>query len=231
MNNKDIVIGMKVVPHSKSVGCSLDTCEVYKEMVRQKQPFLYITGRDSDLNNIWLLGNNQIDDCSKFGYYKDSDFVKYDEEYEYHRIWEFLEGIRNSVNSAIIDKMEDAFNVTKEISNTNRGIYKITDLDGKTLEMDILKNKESTVVIGKDILDGVQYLICVADNKEIENNLKNNLLLLDCSSIFKLTDLSGKTLKMKITKNERCIIVIGIDIVDGTQYVIDSIYNEMKRWR
>jgi hypothetical protein len=43
MLNKNITIGMKVVPHDKTAGASgLETSTVWKEAKKSKQPYLYV---------------------------------------------------------------------------------------------------------------------------------------------------------------------------------------------
>jgi len=47
MKDNDVKIGMKVVPHSKTVlnSCNLDDCQLWKNARRNKQPYLFVVNK------------------------------------------------------------------------------------------------------------------------------------------------------------------------------------------
>ena len=78
MKNEDVKVGMKVVPHSKTVPGWGSLAES-QELIRAKkhaQPYLYVTGYDhSDM--AWALG--EFEDALNGDYFNASDFEPYQE--------------------------------------------------------------------------------------------------------------------------------------------------------
>jgi hypothetical protein len=72
MLDKDVVIGMKVVPHSKSRGhISFGNCVWNK--VKDKQGYLYVVSYE------WGLSDKKVDDDGDVDYFSSSDFEPYEE--------------------------------------------------------------------------------------------------------------------------------------------------------
>lgn len=86
MDKNNVQIGMKVVPKSKSVGCSLEDAGVYKEMKRKKQPFLYVTHQhamDKEIGSDRFLLSDNVTDISCCGdYFKSLDFEPYVDKWD-----------------------------------------------------------------------------------------------------------------------------------------------------
>lgn len=83
MNRTDVVIGMKVVPHKKSIGISLRQSNAYKAMKSIHQPFLYVAhqhAQDRDVSDKFMLTDDkrQIYICGD--YFLCSDFEPYIEK-------------------------------------------------------------------------------------------------------------------------------------------------------
>jgi len=79
MKLKDVKVGMKVVPHSKTEGyCNLDKCELYRRAKERGQPFLYVTGIDdmSDVGTVVILSDTN-EKLGEGNYYKAEDFEPY----------------------------------------------------------------------------------------------------------------------------------------------------------
>lgn len=81
MKREDVVIGMKVVPHSKSVGCPFNLSNAHLGMVLKDQEFLYVTHQHAgevSKSDRFLLS----DEDTRFigDYYLCSDFEPYEEE-------------------------------------------------------------------------------------------------------------------------------------------------------
>jgi len=74
MKDKDVRIGMKVVPHDKTVYSveGLETSNEWKKAKAKKQRFLYITGKRYDF---YVLNTNENDPTGDF--FNVSDFEPY----------------------------------------------------------------------------------------------------------------------------------------------------------
>ena len=75
MKNKDVVIGMKVVPTRKTMFPPLSGSKMWNRAKLSYQPYLYVDSYDVKLN-AWVLVFNV--NSSVFGdYFKAKDFVEY----------------------------------------------------------------------------------------------------------------------------------------------------------
>ena len=73
MKHEDVKIGMKVVPHDKTVGISL----AIHDMSTDKKDFMYVT-RENETLGAWVLNN---DGDSAWGdFFNASDFEPYEEK-------------------------------------------------------------------------------------------------------------------------------------------------------
>jgi hypothetical protein len=79
MKKEDIIIGIKVVPHDKTVDedyyGGLDKSNVWKRAQENDQPYLYLVGY-SELDNAYILNNKNIYDGDFFNI---EDFEPYNE--------------------------------------------------------------------------------------------------------------------------------------------------------
>jgi len=71
MKEKDVVVGMKVVPHSKSVVGNLSTSNVWNYWGGKEQGYLYVNGKDREG---WFLSVNKE---LNGDYFLASDFEPY----------------------------------------------------------------------------------------------------------------------------------------------------------
>jgi hypothetical protein len=79
MENKDVKVGMKVVPHSKSIFKSLSDSMWNPE----SQSYLYVTGKDK---NGWTL-NIYDDEDNNGDYFLAEDFEPYEEQKEEEKVY------------------------------------------------------------------------------------------------------------------------------------------------
>jgi len=80
MKREDVIIGMKVIPHKKSVGCSLNFSNAYIEMKASKQEFLYVAHQHADevgKSDRFLLSNDETNMYLCGDYFLCSDFEEY----------------------------------------------------------------------------------------------------------------------------------------------------------
>ena len=80
MNNEDVKIGMKVVPHAKSgcggFGTNLAYSVVWAKAQSIQQPYLFVTGR----SGCWLLNETYREGMIMDGdFFQASDFKPYEE--------------------------------------------------------------------------------------------------------------------------------------------------------
>jgi hypothetical protein len=85
MQNKNVHIGLQVVPHSKTVvmGSCVGTLEndsnAWKSALSKNQPFLYVTGWDR-FQSCWLLNETYTEGTTPEGdYFNGCDFMPYEE--------------------------------------------------------------------------------------------------------------------------------------------------------
>ena len=79
MNVKDVVIGMKVVPHDKTTGVSLENSSVWKR-AQEDQKFLYVAKKRLE-NGRYIFILNELDENFADGdFYCASDFEPYEEK-------------------------------------------------------------------------------------------------------------------------------------------------------
>lgn len=83
MKNEDVTFGMKVVPHSKSIWCSLKESIQWENAFKNKQNFLYVANYDNDEES-WILCTNYpelVDNEFYDGdFFLSEDFELYQEE-------------------------------------------------------------------------------------------------------------------------------------------------------
>ena len=79
MNVKDVVLGMKVVPHDKTTGVSLEYSEVWKR-AQKEQKFLYVTGKRIEKGHYIFMLNDKITDIAEGDFYCARDFEPYEEK-------------------------------------------------------------------------------------------------------------------------------------------------------
>lgn len=76
MNRDDVQLGIKVVPHGKSLGCGLSQSGEYKRMVDKRQKFLYVVHQHMNDKIIGidrlLLSSDEKALCGD--YFKSTDF-------------------------------------------------------------------------------------------------------------------------------------------------------------
>jgi hypothetical protein len=72
MKNKDVKSGMKVVPHSKSIGCSFEKSSVWEDALVRDQPYLYVSHMG---DGAWLLSDQENDYA--WDYFNAKDFEPY----------------------------------------------------------------------------------------------------------------------------------------------------------
>lgn len=75
MKKEQVKIGMKVVPHQKTVfpSLSLEDSTVWKEAIKINQKYLYVVGWESGFNAFVLNTNEELDG----DYFKPEDFEQY----------------------------------------------------------------------------------------------------------------------------------------------------------
>lgn len=80
MNRSDVVIGMKVVPHAKTIGKPLHLSSAYNDAKAKNQQFLYVAHQHADdigRSDRFLLSDDDIRFCGD--YFMCSDFEEYKE--------------------------------------------------------------------------------------------------------------------------------------------------------
>lgn len=73
MKIEDVKIGMKVVPHSKSIGCSLSSSREIRLAKNKNQPYLYVIDIDSDSDIVLNCNTRAVGG----DYFRTSDFEVY----------------------------------------------------------------------------------------------------------------------------------------------------------
>ena len=79
MNVKDVVIGMKVVPHDKTTGVSLEYSGVWKT-AQKEQKFLYVVKKHLEKGHYIFMLNDKITGIAGGDFYCASDFEPYEEK-------------------------------------------------------------------------------------------------------------------------------------------------------
>jgi hypothetical protein len=60
MKNKNVVVGMKVVPHDKTIYGPLNSSNAWKQAIENKQGFLYVVEFEPDRDrDAWVLSVNK----------------------------------------------------------------------------------------------------------------------------------------------------------------------------
>lgn len=80
MKSRDVVIGMKVVPHSKSDSrLGLDGSVVWNRAKEMNQPYLYVHGWNSDYK-VWFLAEIPYSRLCTGDFFLSKDFEPYVED-------------------------------------------------------------------------------------------------------------------------------------------------------
>ena len=113
MLDKDVQIGMKVVPHRKTACLEgLGDSVVWNNALDNGMNFLYIAGYDDGFN-CWILNDSSVESGD---YFNASDFEPYEEEYRtiYKNITieEFLE--KTDISKPLISIIADKLRYSKE---------------------------------------------------------------------------------------------------------------------
>lgn len=150
MRKEDVKIGMKVVPHGKTVGFSLDESNSWRTCKRNKQKFLYVTNIRGDI----VFLNNQ-NNTGNGDYFRPEDFEPYTEmKYKVGdrvKIRRDLQLDQRYNDCFYIDSMDVHKGKETTIKSINEymGFYKLDLDDGYMWTDDMLEKAEEVCKEGK----------------------------------------------------------------------------------
>ena len=143
MRLEDVKVGMKVVPHSKSVWNTLDESEVWKKAKSIRQPYLYVCGFDYACYDCQRGVVLKVDTDESYGdFFLASDFEPYVEKQDSTKI--FTYELQPYAYTWVVKEKDNVLGVYSDTANGE--------------SMKIIFKDSTTIVILQDGCKGIAKL-------------------------------------------------------------------------